>query len=147
MTKSGTSFRNRASKLVLLLLVVVSSIGFNVPIYINSCQCSSESCCSTIAEPGNQCCGSNCDCCQITNCCTEKECYADGASCSCCCLCGFLTLPALEPVVFQTPIPALKCTSVYEIYSIKPPSSYHRVVREFFALPLRLHAVLSVWLN
>lgn len=168
------SGKNRISLVAKTLLLLVTAIGFRIPICLCCCGCTTNaetnsfcnqtipstcsqngcSCCCSCGDSKTRCGASKTRCGASNTCCSEsKACCDEDAlgQCNCCsfCMCGFVVVPALESTAFVLPEFALQICRIGEIYGVKPMPSQQagKTGAALLTLPVRLHSLLSVWLN
>ena len=158
------SKRLRDSKLRQVATLVAIAFGFLLAggsFRPCSCQCVSDGqvstccvagvACSGPAVPTSPCCGTEltdpqfCDCCdQCEGCENCEDCCCQNGMCECC-VKPFL--PRLESRNFAQDTGYLPLASLAPIYELRPPFVVVQVKTSAKFSNLRLHALLSVWLN
>lgn len=137
------------------LIALVALVAASIPTCISCCSCDSTCANATCCGASNDCCEGTCCNSSATSCCctlAETSAASDTCECDCCCCCfySYLTCDFIPP---PTKPQLDDCESVpqlcriHEVYPILPTRLSCEVPPPIIFSSLRLHAMLSVWLN
>ena len=157
-------------QIAVAFVALVVFVGASIPVCICRCACDCEcavtdtGCCGAVQNGCSQsCCNpsnmASC-CCSIAketaasgNCCGQSAtecCNANNCECSCCCYCNCslddVFLPPSEPQFDHIKFHS-QPYGIHDVYSLRPTRLHHIVSPPILLTSLRLHAILSVWLN
>lgn len=150
----GSRIRSNFISVCSTLVLVLAHFGSSFPLCI--CNCCESHCCSGAAccqsDKDSACCEASCCSTASQSCCcaSTSEHDSTGCECGCCfCFCDFETnfLKAKETRLETSSGLSGLYDNLLEIYSLKPDESYFNIPKHVCSTPLRLHAILSVWLN
>lgn len=159
-------------QIAVAFVALVVFVGASIPVCICRCACDCEcavtdtgccgagrlqhGCSQSCCNPSNM---ASC-CCSIAkktaasgNCCGQSAtecCNANNCECSCCCYCNCslddVFLPPSEPQLDHIKFHS-QPYGIHDVYSLRPTRLHHIVSPPILLTSLRLHAILSVWLN
>ena len=143
-----------AKQLVVAMMLSSAIACFGFPVRVCLCDCGTHvdsrpantSCCQSSCQSGSSqssCCSSSCSSSSCHNVSQSSSCC-----CSCCCVYALVVLPTIEPAQFAGVDAPVAAGLWHEIYGTRPIKlGGQTVLSTAYSLPVRLHVVLSVWLN